>query len=168
MHSILFAFVCCVSLAAQAADSDFRPATASSAKSLSGFRDNPAGAGGLKRHEVVTSVRDVTVYRLYDSRAPSNPDVAGRTGKYWTDVATRTESSARDQLAVCKGWNNMHRVVRCTLPKGSTIVKGPGQDAKCSGLSKSGSTAWHRGGPQQLFIPSFSMLTNCKDSDTGW
>ena len=62
----------------------------------------------------------------------------------------------------------MHKLIRCTLPKGSTIVKGPGQDAKCANLPKAASTAWLKGGPQQLFIPNFSILTNCKESDTGW
>lgn len=168
MRAVLLALVLpfVVPAMASAADADFKPAP--SPGPYSSYRDSPAGAGGLRRHEVVTAVRDVTVYRLYDSRAPGNSKVTARLGRYWTDFATSSEKSARDKLAVCKGWNNLQKVVRCTLPKGTKVVKGPGQDAKCAGLPGANSTAWHPGGPQQIFIGDTSVMRGCKDADTGW
>jgi hypothetical protein len=90
-------------------------------------------------------------------------------GRYWTDFTVATEAQARDQLAVCRGWNDMARVVQCTLPRNSTVVRGPGQDANCALMPGSGSTAYHPGGAPQLFISDpAALLTDCRDADTGW
>ena len=149
-----------------AGDADFQAAASPGA--YAGFRDGAPGAGGLRSHAVVVTVRDVVVYRLYDSRATGSPGVAGRMGKFWTDFSLASESEARDQLAVCKGWNDMAKVVQCTLPRGSTLVRGPGQAANCADLTDSGSMARHPGGPPQLFILDTSVLTSCSDASTGW
>jgi hypothetical protein len=89
----------------------------------------------------------VIVYRLYDSRAPGTTGVAGRMGTFWTDFTVSSEAQARDLLAVCKGWNDMAKLVTCTLPTGSTVVRGPGQDANCArhGVEKSRGARHHRG-----------------------
>jgi hypothetical protein len=133
------------------------------------FRDSAPEQGGLRSHEAVITGRDVVVYRLYDSRAPGEANVARRLGTYWTDFTVGSEAHARDQLAVCKGWNDMAKLVRCTLPRGSTVVRGPGQDANCAILPGSGSTAHHPGGAPQLFISNpAALLTNCSDGSPGW
>ena len=152
---------------AWAADSDSRPAPPAAA--YAPFSDGQPEKGGLKGHDAVITQRDVIVYRLYDSRAPGNTGVARRMGGFWTDFTVSSEAQARDQLAVCKDWNNMAKLVSCTLPKGSTVVRGPGQDANCAFLPGSGSTAYHPGGAPQLFISNPSvLLTNCSDKSTGW
>jgi len=168
MRRVLLALALVLAAApAWAADSDSRPA--SPAAAYAPFSDGLPERGGLKSHEAVITQRDVTVYRLYDSRAPANTTVAGRMGVFWTDFTVSSETQARDQLAVCKGWNNMARVMTCTLPRGSTVVRGPGQDANCAFLPGSGSTAYHPGGAPQLFISNPSvLLTGCSDKSTGW
>ena len=90
------------------------------------FSDGQPERGGLKSHDAVITQRDVIVYRLYDSRAPGNA-VARRMGGFWTDFTVSSEAQARDQLAVCKDWNNMAKLVSCTLPKGTRRAgAGPG------------------------------------------
>ena len=133
------------------------------------FIDSAPEQGGLRSHAAVITQRDVVVYRLYDGRPPGAAKVAQKMGVYWTDFTVASEAQARDQLAVCKGWNDMARVVTCTLLKGSTVVWGPGQDANCAVLPNSGSTAYHPGGAPQLFISNPSvLLTGCTDASTGW
>jgi hypothetical protein len=141
-----------------AADSPYAP-----------FRDSPPEMGGLRSHSAVVTQRDLIVYRFYDSRASQNRGVAGRMGAFWTDFTVATEAQARDQLAVCKGWNNMARLVRCTLPKASTVVRGPGQDANCAVIPNSESTTYHPGGAPQLFLSNpDAVLRDCSDTETGW
>jgi hypothetical protein len=150
-----------------AADPAARPA--SPAAAYTRFADEQPEHGGLRSHEAVITRRDVIVYRLYDSGAPGNTGVARRMGAFWTDFTVSSEAQARDQLAVCKGWNDMAKLVSCTLPTGSTVVRGPGQDANCALLPGSGSTAYHPGGAPQLFISNPSVvLTDCTDTSTGW
>ena len=132
------------------------------------FTNTPPEQGGLRSHQAVITESDVTVYRLYDGRAPEKSGVARREGVYWADFTVASEPHARDQLAVCKGWNDMARLVTCTLPKGYTIIRGPGQDVNCAVSPGSGSTAYHPGGAPQLFISKPSILQNCRDTNTGW
>ena len=126
--------------------------------------------GDIQDPRPVKVEREVVVYRLYDSRAASGmKGVAGRMGTYWTDFSTATEAEARDKLAVCKGWNNMAKLVRCKLPKGAVVVRGRGYDVNCALTAGSGSTAYHGGGAPQIAIGDPEhVLSECTDADTGW
>ena len=135
---------------------------------VSFFKDSIPGDGGLLRHEAVEAPRDVIIYRLWDSTSGPANKKAKKLGGYWTDFAASSEASARKTLAVCPGWNNMKQWVRCTLPKGTVVVKGPGQSVDCSRFRDAASSARYPGGPQQIFVPEPTKLTNCKVSETGW
>jgi len=129
------------------------------------FTNKPPEQGGFRSHAAVITQRHVVVYRLYDSR----PSGAQPMGAYWSDFTAASEAQARDQLGVCKGWNNMARLITCTLPKGHVVLRGPGQDVNCAAIPDSGSTAYHPGGAPQLFITSAkTVLKDCTDGTPGW
>jgi hypothetical protein len=145
------------------------PAASELSPAYTPFPDGQPERGGLRGHQAVIVNRDVKVYRLYDSRAPGTRGVAGRMGRYWADFTVASEGEARDKLAVCKGWNNMAKLVTCTLPKDSLVLRAPGHDVNCALMAESGSTAFHPGGAPQLLVPNASsLLKDCTDSDTGW
>ena len=62
----------------------------------------------------------------------------------------------------------MKKWVRCTLPRGTVVAKGPGQSVDCSRFKDGASTSRYPGGPQQSLVPDTSKLTNCSVADTGW
>ena len=107
-----------------------------------------AGNGGIRCPKYYKTSKNVTLYRLYDSR----PGKAGKYGGYWTfhddPHGTSSEKDAyRANYAICTDWSSMDSHVACKLKKGVVIQAGPGEsvhkwdksgkcDSVCKGVSK--------------------------------
>jgi hypothetical protein len=78
--------------------------------------------------QLVKLTEDIPVWRLW--AGPQKRDSHGNTNEYgawWSaDAPTGTRKGYRAQYQICKAWNDLTWVTRCTLKKGAVVVVGPG------------------------------------------
>ncbi len=89
----------------------------------------PPGQGGVSEGLVVRALADIPVYRLWSG--PAVVDAGGHTnriGGWWTPGSPQgTASAYRADYEICRAWNALTWVARCTLKKGAVVAIGPGQ-----------------------------------------
>jgi len=94
----------------------------------------PAGEGGLVEGLVVRLTADVPVYRMWNG--PEKKDSRGNTnrlGQWWAyDAPTGPQASYRTAYEICRGWNDLTWVVKCTLKAGAVVAIGPGQSVSAA------------------------------------
>jgi hypothetical protein len=96
----------------------------------------PAGQGGVSEALVIKLTQDIPVWRMWNG--PAKLDAYGRTnriGGWWAyDAPKGSAAQYRSNYEICKNWNDLTWVAKCTLAKGSVVAIGPGQsvsDATC-------------------------------------
>ena len=90
--------------------------------------------GGVVAGDIVVAQQDVTVYRAYASGkfACSLLDPAAEFGGWWSLEPLGGDKAAyRKKVAVCPSWNDFGKQVKCTLKKGSAVIIGATQSARC-------------------------------------
>ena len=89
----------------------------------------PPGEGGVSEGKVVRTIADIPVYRLWSG--PASLDANGRTnriGSWWTAGSPHGPAAQyRVDYEICRAWNDLTWVARCTLKKGAVVAIGPGQ-----------------------------------------
>ena len=88
----------------------------------------PPGDGGISQGLVVRLTADVPVWRMWNG--PAKKDGQGHTnrlGQWWSyDAPHGTQTEYRIDYEICKTWNDLTYVARCTLKKGAVVAIGPG------------------------------------------
>lgn len=108
-------------------DPDYARAVVGSAVKL-------AGQGGVSEALVVRITADIPVWRMWNG--PAKVDAYGRTnriGGWWSYDAPRgTVAEYRVNYEICKGWNDLTWMAKCTLKAGSVVAIGPGQSVSAA------------------------------------
>lgn len=88
-----------------------------------------AGASGIAQALVVRLTEDVPVWRMWSG--PAKKDARGNTnrlGQWWTyDSPHGDQQQYRQDYEICRAWNDLTWMARCTLKKGAVVAIGPGQ-----------------------------------------
>ncbi|MCW7753460.1 hypothetical protein OOT00_05595 [Desulfobotulus sp. H1] len=113
--------------------------------------------GGLCQGKVYISKTDVPVYRSWNSTNPFS-----KSGKWWSfDTPAGKVASYREEFAICYQWSPLDKMSSCTLKKGTRIVVGTGQSARCSEY-----LTYPVSDRKQIYIPDASLsVTDCTDYD---
>ncbi len=116
------------------------------------------GKGGISSGILVRLTDDMDVYRMWDG--PNSAVKSNRIGAWWT--AERPSGKAEDyriKNAVCKDWNDLTWVAKCTLKKGSLVAVGPTQSMNCE---KSGKN-YSANNTQQLYVDNSPQHIQCEE-----
>lgn len=95
----------------------------------------PRGKGGMSQALVVKLTDEISIWRLWSP----GPNKAERMGHWWAyDQPRGTVDNYRKNYEICHNWNDLTRVTKCMLPKGSVIAIGPGQSVDAKTCNKNG------------------------------
>ncbi len=87
----------------------------------------PPGDSGLSEAHAIRLTADATVWRLWSG--PNRKDASGRTnrlGGWWSFYPPHgTQQSYRVDYGICRAWNDLTWVAKCTLKKGAVVAIGP-------------------------------------------
>ena len=88
------------------------------------------GIGGIRCAQTFKATAGAVFYRRYDSGKTSKGAVQG--GRSWTLGFGANNETYRREMAICTGWNDMAKAVKCTIRPGKSayIYIGPGESVK--------------------------------------